>query len=84
MGSIYANGYWLLPLLESVADASGAMQRDKQVFEAELPAWRRLFYEDFLPQDRYPAMNITSIVGPDGRVLSGIVLDVLRIIGTAP
>ncbi len=84
VGSIYANGYWLLPLLESVADATGAMQRDKQVFEAELPAWRRLFYEDFLPQDRYPAMNITSIVGPDGRELSGNVQDVLRIIGAAP
>ena len=84
VGSIYANGYWLLPLLESVADATGAMQRDKQAFEAELPAWRRLFYEDFLPQDKYPAMNITSIVGPDGRELSGNVQDVLRIIGAAP
>lgn len=84
VGSIYANGYWLLPLLESAADATGAMQRDKQAFEAELPAWRRLFYEDFLPQDKYPAMNITSIVGPDGRELSGNVQDVLRIIGAAP
>ncbi|WP_209920533.1 MlaD family protein [Mycolicibacterium lutetiense] len=84
VGSIYANGYWLLPLLESAADATGAMQRDKHAFEAELPAWRRLFYEDFLPQDRYPAMNITSIVGPDGRELSGNVQDVLRIIGAAP
>lgn len=84
VGSIYANGYWLLPLLESAADATGAMQRDKQSFEAELPAWRRLFYEDFLPQDKYPAMNITSIVGPDGRELSGNVQDVLRIIGAAP
>jgi hypothetical protein len=37
-----------------------------------------------LPQDRYPAMNITSIVGPDGRELSGNVQDVLRIIGAAP
>ncbi|MGE2726585.1 MlaD family protein [Mycolicibacterium pulveris] len=84
VGSIYANGYWLLPLLESVADATAAMQRDKQAFEAELPAWRRLFYEDFLPADKYPAMNITSIVGPDGRELSGNVQDVLRIIGAAP
>ncbi|MGV0837858.1 MlaD family protein [Mycolicibacterium thermoresistibile] len=84
VGSIYANGYWLLPLLESVADAAGALQRDKQAFEAELPAWRRLFYEDFLSQDKYPAMNITSIVGPDGRELSGDVQDVLRIIGAAP
>lgn len=84
VGSIYANGYWLLPLLESAADATGAMQRDKQAFEAELPAWRRLFYDDFLPQDKYPAMNITSIVGPDGRELSGNVQDVLRIVGATP
>lgn len=84
VGSIYANGYWLVPLLESVADAMGAMQRDKQAFEAEVPAWRRLFYESFLAQDKYPAMNITSILGPDGRELSGNVADVLRIIGAAP
>ncbi|OBY32592.1 mammalian cell entry protein [Mycolicibacter kumamotonensis] len=84
VGSIYANGYWLVPLLESVADAMGAMQRDKRAFEAEVPAWRRLFYENFLPQDKYPAINITSILGPDGRELSGNVQDVLRIIGAAP
>jgi phospholipid/cholesterol/gamma-HCH transport system substrate-binding protein len=29
-------------------------------------------------------MNITSIVGPDGREMSGNVQDVLRIIGAAP
>jgi virulence factor Mce-like protein len=84
VGSIYSNGYWLVPLLNSLADAVGAMQRDKHAFETELPAWRRLFYNEFLPQDRYPAMNITSIVGPDGRELSGNVQDVLRIIGAAP
>jgi hypothetical protein len=60
------------------------MQRDKRAFEAEVPAWRRLFYDSFLPQDKYPAMNITSIVGPDGREMSGNVQDVLRIIGAAP
>jgi phospholipid/cholesterol/gamma-HCH transport system substrate-binding protein len=84
VGSVYSNGYWLVPLLNSLADTVGAMQRDKQAFEAEVPAWRRLFYEDFLPQDKYPAMNITSIIGPDGRELSGNVQEVLRIIGAAP
>jgi phospholipid/cholesterol/gamma-HCH transport system substrate-binding protein len=84
LGSVYSQGYWLLPLLNSLGGAVGAMQRDKQGFEAEVPAWRRLFYEDFLPQDKYPAMNITSIVGPDGRELSGNVQDVLRILGAAP
>ncbi len=84
VGSVYSNGYWLVPLLSSLADALGAMRRDKRAFEAEVPAWRRLFYESFLPEDKYPAMNITSIIGPDGRELSGNVQDVLRIIGAAP
>jgi virulence factor Mce-like protein len=84
VGSIYSNGYWLVPLLQTVVEVTGAMQRDKQAFEAEVPAWKRLLYEDFLPQDKYPAMNITSIVGPDGRELSGDVQDVLRILGAAP
>lgn len=84
VGSVLFNGYWLVPLLNSLADTVGAMRRDKQAFEAEVPAWRRLVYDYFLPQDKYPAMNITSIVGPDGRELSGNVQDVLRIIGAAP
>jgi virulence factor Mce-like protein len=84
VGSVYSGGFWLVPLLESLADTVGAMQRDKQAFEAEVPAWRQLFYDRFLRQDRDPAMNITSIVGPDGRELSGDVQDVLRILGAAP
>lgn len=84
VGSVYSNGYWLAPLLNSLADATGAMQRDKRAFEAEVPAWRRLFYEDFMAADKYPAMNITSVVGPDGRELSGNLQDVLRILGATP
>ncbi len=84
LGSVYSEGYWLLPLLNSLGDAVGAIQQDKQGFEAEVPAWRRLFYEDFLAVDRHPAMNITSITGPDGRELSGNVQDVLRILGATP
>lgn len=82
-GSVYNSGHWLVPLLGSLADAMAALQRDKQSFEAESHAWRPLFYEYFLPQDKHPAMNITSIIGPDGRELSGNVHDVLRIIGAA-
>lgn len=84
IGSVYSCGFWLVPLLNSLAKALGAMQRDKHAFEAEYPEWRRLFTDYFLPQDKYPAMNITSIVGPDGRELSGNVQDVLRILGAMP
>ncbi len=84
IGSVYSNGYWLVPLLDSLADATGAMQRDKRTFESELPAWRQLFYDYFLREAKFPAMNITSIIGPDGRELAGNVQDVLRIIGAAP
>lgn len=84
LGTIYAGGFWLVPLFNSMAAAVGAMQRDKQTFEAEYPAWRRLFTDYFMPQDKYPAINITSIVGPDGRELSNNVQDVLRILGAMP
>jgi len=84
LGTIYSGGFWLVPLLNSMAAAVGAMQRDKHAFEAEYPAWRRLFTDYFLPQDKYPAINITSIVGPDGRELSNNVHDVLRILGAMP
>lgn len=84
VGSIYSNGYWLLPLLHSLRDAAGALQHSKWAFEKEWPAWRRLFTGFFLPEDKYPAINITSIIGPDGRELSGNVRDVLRILGATP
>jgi virulence factor Mce-like protein len=84
VGSVYEGGYWLVPLFNSLADAAGALQQSKWAFEDEWPAWRKLFTDEFLPQDKYPAINITSIVGPDGREMSGNVADVLRILGAAP
>jgi phospholipid/cholesterol/gamma-HCH transport system substrate-binding protein len=84
VGSVYSGGFWLVPLLQSAANAAGAAQQSKWDFEHEVPAWRRLFTNLFLPQDRYPAINITSIVGPDGRELSGNVQEVLRLLGAVP
>ncbi|ORB02882.1 mammalian cell entry protein [Mycobacterium mantenii] len=84
VGSIYSGGYWLMPLLYSLRDAMGALQHSKWAFEREWPAWRQLFTRFFLPEDKYPAINITSIIGPDGREMSGNVQDVLRILGAAP
>jgi phospholipid/cholesterol/gamma-HCH transport system substrate-binding protein len=83
-GSIYSGGFWLMPLLRSLTEAAGAVQQSKWAFEDEWPAWRQLFTGAFLPEDKYPAINITSIVGPDGRELSGNVQDVLRILGATP
>ena len=84
LGSIYSGGFWLVPLLNSLANTVGALQRSKVNFEEEIPKYRHLFTDFFLPQDKYPAINITSIVGPDGRELSGNVQDVLRILGAVP
>lgn len=81
IGSIALNGYWLAPLLNSLADATGALQESKVAGEAEIPHYRKLFTDFFLPAEKYPAINITSIVGPDGRELSGNVQEVLRILG---
>jgi virulence factor Mce-like protein len=84
VGSIGSGGYWLVPFLNSMADTMDAVQHSKVAVEDEIPKWRRLFTDAFLPQDKYPAINITSIIGPDGRELSGNVQDVLRIMGAMP
>lgn len=84
LGTIYAGGYWLVPLFNSLADAFGAIQRSKWAVEQEWPAWRRLFTDVFLPQYKYPAINITSIVGPDGRELSRNAQEVLQALGGTP
>lgn len=81
---LYSGGYWLVPLLKALDDGFGALQQNKWVFEDEYPAWQRLLTNFFLPQDKHPAINITSIVGPDGRELSGNIQNVLRILGAAP
>lgn len=84
VGSVAAGGFWLVPFLNSQANTVGALQRSKINVEEEIPKYRRLFTDFFIPQDKYPAINITSIVGPDGRELSGNVHDVLRILGAMP
>jgi hypothetical protein len=84
IGSIYSGGFWLTPLLNSLADSLGAVQQSKWDFEAEAPKWRKLFTEDFLPVDKNPAINITSITGPDGREMINNVQDVLRLLGATP
>lgn len=84
VGSIASGGYWLVPFLNSLADTVGAVQQSKIAVEQEIPRYRRLFTDFFLPEDKYPAINITSIIGPDGRELSGNVQDVLRMLGAMP
>jgi phospholipid/cholesterol/gamma-HCH transport system substrate-binding protein len=84
LGSVYYNGHWLVPVLESASDALEAFQHSKWAFDEELPRWQHLVTDYFLPERRYPAINITSIRGPDGRELSGNVQQLLRMIGAMP
>ena len=84
LGTIYYNGYWLVPALSSITDALEAFQHSKWAFDEEVPRWQHLVTDYYMPERRYPAINITSIKGPDGRELSGNVQEVLRIIGATP
>lgn len=84
IGSIYSGGFWLVPMFTTLGDAAGAVQGSKWAVEDEIPGWRKLFTRYFLPQDKYPAINITSIIGPDGQEMSDNVEDVLRILGATP
>lgn len=84
IGSVYSGGFWLVPMLTTVGDAMGAVQASKWAVEREGPRWRRVLTDYFLPQDKYPAINITSITGPDGREMSDNVADVLRMLGAVP
>jgi phospholipid/cholesterol/gamma-HCH transport system substrate-binding protein len=84
IGSIYSGGFWMTPMLRSLADAMGAVQQSKWAIEDEYPKWQTLMTEYFMPADKYPAINITSITGPDGRELLPNVQDVLRVLGAMP
>lgn len=84
VGSIYTGGYWLVPFLRSLGYAMGAVQKSKWAVEGEYRPWREFFTDTFLPQDKYPAMNITSVQTADGREISTNVEDVLRMLGAVP
>jgi phospholipid/cholesterol/gamma-HCH transport system substrate-binding protein len=84
IGSIYTGGFWLVPLFQSLGVAVGAVQKSKWAVEGEYPAWRKLFTDMFLPEDKYPAMNITSVMTADGRDITGNVQEILRILGATP
>jgi phospholipid/cholesterol/gamma-HCH transport system substrate-binding protein len=84
IGTVYAGGYWLIPAFNSIAGALDAIVGAKRVVEEEYPAYLHLLTKYFLPEDKYPAINITSIIGPDGRELSGNVTQVLRMLGAVP
>jgi phospholipid/cholesterol/gamma-HCH transport system substrate-binding protein len=84
LGTVYFDGYWLVPPLTAITDALEAVQHSKWAFDEELPRWQHLVTDYYMPERRYPAINITSIVGPDGRELSGNVQQVLRMIGAMP
>jgi phospholipid/cholesterol/gamma-HCH transport system substrate-binding protein len=84
LGTVYHNGYWLVPALSAITDALEAFQHSKWAFDEEVPRWQHLVTDYYMPERRYPAINITSIKGPDGRELSGNVQEVLRMIGAMP
>jgi phospholipid/cholesterol/gamma-HCH transport system substrate-binding protein len=84
IGTTYSGGFWLVPFLTSAADAASALQRSKWALDDEIRELPHLLRDYFLPLDKHPAINITSIIGPDGRELSGNVQDVLRILGATP
>jgi len=84
VGSIYTGGFWLVPLLESLGIAVGKVQESKQIIESEYRPWRDIFTDVFLPQDKYPAMNITSVQTADGRDITNNTQEVLRMLGAIP
>lgn len=84
VGSIYTGGYWLVPLLNSLGLALGEIQKSKWAVEGEYAPWRKIFTEMFLPQDKYPAMNITSVQTADGRDITTNTDQVLRMLGAIP
>lgn len=84
LGSVYNGGYYLVPFLESLGYALGAVQKSKQAFEKEFYPWRDLITNVFMPADKYPAMNITSVQTADGREIAGNVQEVLRMLGAVP
>jgi hypothetical protein len=81
LGTIYNGGYWLSKLVGSLGDVFGALQQAKWNVEEAYHNYRTFMLQYFLPQDRFPAINITSITGPDGRELAGNVQQVLSMIG---
>ncbi|SUA46393.1 MlaD family protein [Nocardia africana] len=81
IGSIYEGGFWLVPMLQSLGDATGSARSSGVSLLSEGPQWENLLAQRILPFARNPAIDVTSITGPDGRELLGNVEAVLRMLG---
>lgn len=84
IGSIYEGGFWLVPMLESVGAALGSVETPIEDIVADVPAWQDLVARNIVPFMQDPAVDITSITGPDGRELIGDTDMILRMLGAMP
>lgn len=84
IGSIYQGGFWLVPLLESVGDALGAVKTPIVDLIGEGPAWQTVLTRYLLPFAHQPTVNLTSITTADGQELTGNVESILRMLGAVP
>jgi phospholipid/cholesterol/gamma-HCH transport system substrate-binding protein len=81
IGSIYEGGFWLVPMLNSLADATGAVKQSGLDVIDDGAAWQHLLSREILPFLRHPSVDITSITGPDGTQLAPDVERLLRLLG---
>ncbi|MFX0578492.1 MlaD family protein [Nocardia nepalensis] len=81
IGSIYQGGFWLVPMLHSLVDATGALEESGTDILGDGPAWLRLLTEQVLPFAHDPSIDVSSITTSDGRDLTGDITAVLRMLG---
>lgn len=81
LGSIFAGGQWLVPMLDSLAATAEA---GRGTWDSAPRAAKRLdefLRTTILPFAENPSVNVTSMTGPDGRPLLDDATTVLRVLG---
>ena len=81
LGSIFAGGHWLVPMLESLA---GTAEAGRGTWNSAPVAAKRLdefLRTTLLPFAENPSVNVTSVTSADGRPLLDDATNVLRVLG---
>ncbi|OXR45154.1 hypothetical protein B7C42_03111 [Nocardia cerradoensis] len=83
IGSIFEGGFWLVPLLDSMASASGSVRATLEDVPADAETAANFLNRTLVPFLKKPSLDVTSVQTQQGDDLTGGIANLLRILGAA-
>ncbi|MGW6727992.1 MlaD family protein [Nocardia sp. NPDC055029] len=81
IGSIFEGGYWMVPMLTSLADAATTIRSTAEDVPGDIETLNQFLNRTLVPFLRNPSVNVTSVDTEQGDVLTADIANVLRMLG---